>query len=134
MGKGILAESQGGMPIAKIIAGNDGAIGSNFSPQMVSLVPFSWGRCSSASSLIHWGQILTSQSRFCIVKPAPHHRMLTVPPDGCRFLFDQIGHSRPVLCTDGMTCCRSSGSLLGIPAAGSQVQGGYYFSFCLLKS
>ena len=34
MGKGLLAESQGGMPLTEIVAGNDGTIGSNFSLQV----------------------------------------------------------------------------------------------------
>ena len=68
-----------------------------------------------------------------LLKPAPHHRMLVIAPDGSIFLLDQVSRSRPVVGAHGMTYGLGEESLLGIPAAGPQVQGGHRLTFRLLK-
>src|SRR5260370_20064337 len=68
-----------------------------------------------------------------LLKPAPHHRMLMIAPDGGIFLLDQVSRPRPVVRAHSMTYSLSEGSLLGIPATSSQVQGGHFLAFRLLQ-
>src|SRR5260370_21503180 len=60
--------------------------------------------------------------------------MFTTPPDVWIPLFDQVSRSRPVACANSMTHCLVEVSLLTIPLAGAQAQGGHRFAFRLLQS
>src|SRR6266516_8071278 len=75
MGEGLLAASQGSMPLTEIIASNDGTIGSDFSQQVVPLLPFGRWKCSRFSGLVGRGRLRGLQSRFCILQPAFHRRV-----------------------------------------------------------
>src|SRR5260221_13425148 len=82
MSKGILTKCQGGRSITKIVASKEGAIGSDFSKQVIPLRACVLWRYSHFRDLIGGVLYRGPQCSFCIVQPAFHARVWRIHIQG----------------------------------------------------